>query len=248
MITERAFRAVDRFGAQMDFTVSTPTLAIENEGDRQYRIAYSQSLTQGVFPRNKMREVMRSHGMWTDEDDRIMREEVANLAILQMELEQAQLKGKHEQCLEAAKKMRKHRYRMWELFMIQQSVYMNSAEGIAELVKAEAIMAACTMIKATGQRYWATYTDFVRERDESTQSTVYIKAVEVQNGLLLEMRDTIEESHAENRYLKDAKQAMFDRDIEERVEAELASRKQKALEQADDNGTGLDNRADQPSE
>jgi hypothetical protein len=131
--------------------------------------------------------------------------------------------------------MRQHRFRMWELFMIQQSVYMNSAEGIAELVKAEAIMAACIQLKATGQRYWPTYTDFVRERDESTQSTVYVKAVEVQNQILLEMRNTIEESHPENRYLKDAKQAMFDRDIEERVEAELAARKQRALENADGN-------------
>lgn len=248
MSVERTFRAVDRFGAQMDFSVSAPTLAIENEGDRQYRIAYSKSLTEGVFPRNKMREVMRSHGMWTDEDDRVMREEVANLAILQMELEQAQLKGKQDECLEIAKKMRKHRYRMWELFMIQQSVYMNSAEGIAELVKAEAIMAACTTVKATGQRYWPTYTDFVRERDESTQSTVYIKAVQVQNQILLELRDTIEESHPENRYLKDAKKAMFDRDIEERVEVELAARKQRALEQADGNGTGLEDRATQAPE
>jgi hypothetical protein len=242
MSVDRTFRAVDRFGAQIEFVVQTPTLAIENEGDRQYRIAYSKSLAEGVYPRNKMREVMRSHGMWTDEDDRIMREEVANLAILQMELEQAQLKGKNEECLEIAKKMRRHRYRMWELFMIQQSVYMNSAEGMAELVKAEAIMAACTVLKATGQRYWPTYADFVRERDESANSTVYVKAVELQNQLLLAMRDTIEESHPENRYLKDAKQAMFDKDIEERVEAELAARKQKALDDA-----GLGNQTDQPA-
>jgi myo-inositol catabolism protein IolC len=240
MSVEKTFRAVDRFGAQLDFEVLSPTLAIENEGDRQYRIAYSKALAEGVYPRNKMREVMRSHGMWTDEDDRIMREEVANLAILQMELEQAQLKGKQDECLEIAKKMRKHRFRMWELFMIQQSVYMNSAEGIAELVKAEAVMAACTALKATGQRYWPTYAEFVRERDESSISTVYVKAVEVQNQLLLAMRDTIEDSHPENRYLKDAKQAMFDRDIEERVAVELEARKQKALETADDNG--LENR------
>ena len=245
MTVDRTFRALDRYGAHLDFELKSPTLAIENEGERQYRIAYSKALADGVFPRNKLRDVMRSHGMWTDEDDRCMREEVAHLAIFQIELEQAQLKGENDKCLEIARKMRKHRFRMWELFMIQQSVYMNSAEGIAELIKAEAVMAACTVLKSTGQRYWPNYVEFVKERDESTLSTVYIQAVEVQNNLLLEVRDSIEEGYSENRYLKDAKQAMMDRDIEERVAQELELRKQKALQEAD--GHPVDNNTDQAS-
>lgn len=234
MTVDRTFRAVDRYGAQLDFEVRTPTLAIENEGERQYRIAYTKALADGVYPRNKLKEVMKSHGMWTEEDDRSMSTEIANLAILQIELEQHQLKGEHIQCLEVAKKMRKHRFRMWELFMIQQSVYMNSAEGIAELIKSEAVMAACVMLKSTNQRYWSNYAEFVKERDESTLSTVYVQAVGIQNELLLQARDMIEDTHAENRYLKDAKQAMLERDVQERVERELEERKRKALEEADD--------------
>ena len=181
--------------------------------------------------------------MWTEEDDRAMSTEIASLAILQIELEQSQLKGENDKCIEIAKKMRKHRFRMWELFMIQQSVYMNSAEGYAELVKAETVMAACVVIKAGGTRYWPTYTEFVKERDESTVSTVYVQAVGIQNSLLLQARDMIEDTHAENRYLKDAKQAMLDRDIQERVELELEERKRKALEEAD--GTEVANKTDQ---
>lgn len=233
MTVERKFLALDRYGAQIEFELRVPTLAIENEGERQYRIAYSKALADGVYPRNKLREVMRLHNMWTDEDDRGMREEIANIAILEIELDQAQLKGESEKCIEISTKMRKHRHRMWELFMIQQSVYMNSVEGIAELVKAESIMAACTVVKATGQRYWSAYVDFVKERDDSTISTVYIRAMEIQNELLLELRNSIEGSYSENKYLKDAKQAMLDRDIEERVEQELEARKKKALDAAE---------------
>jgi hypothetical protein len=232
-MVDRIFKAIDRFGATMEFELISPTLAIENESERQYRIAYSKALAEGVYPRNKLREVMKSHNMWTEEDDRAMREEVANLAILQVDLEQNQLKGDNEKCIEIAQKMQKHRLRMWELFMIQQSVYMNSAEGFAELIKAEAIMAACVTIKASGQRYWTSYADFVRERDENSTATVYIKAVEVQNTLLLELRDSIESSHAENKYLKDAKQRAFERDVDEQIALELESRKKKALEEAD---------------
>lgn len=244
-MVERTFIAIDRYGAKLDFEVKTPTLVIENEGERQYRVAYSKALKDGVFPRNKLRDVMKSHGMWTDEDDRAMREEIAHLAIYQIELEQAQLKGENEKCIEIATKMRKHRMRMWELFMIQQSVYMNSAEGIAELIKQEAMMAACTVMKSTSQRYWPTYADFVKERDESVVSTVYVKTVEVQNELLMEARNAIEDNNPENRYLKDARQAMLDRDIEERVAQELELRKQKALENAD--GDQVENRTDQAS-
>lgn len=230
----RIFKAIDRYGAQLEFELKTPSLAIENEGERQYRIAYSKALTDGVYPRNKLREVMRLHGMWTDTDDRAMREEVANLAIFQMDLEKSQLQGDNDKCLEIAKEMHKHRSRMWELFMIQQSVYMNSAEGIAELIKAETVMAACVMVKATSQRYWPNYAEFVKERDEGVLSTVYVRSVEIQNSLLLEMRDTIEDSHPENKYLKDAKQAAFDRDVNERVAIELEARKKKALDATDD--------------
>lgn len=246
-MVDRIFKAIDRFGATMEFELVTPTLAIDNESERQYRIAYSKALAEGVYPRNKLREVMRSHNMWTDEDDQALREEVANLAILQVDLEQSQLKGENEKCIETAQKMQKHRSRMWELFMIQQSVYMNSAEGFAELIKAEAVMAACVSIKATGQRYWTSYADFVKERDENSSATVYIKAVEVQNALLLEMRDSIESTQAENKYLKDAKQRAFERDVEERVGVELEARKKKALEEADNKDGETSNKIDSPN-
>jgi|SRR5689334_4419770 len=238
MTVDRTFRAIDRHGADLEFEIKTPTLAIDNEGERQYRIAYSKAVAEGVYPRNKLREVMKHHGMWTEADDLAMREEIANLAILEIELDQANSKGENDKCIEISKKMRKHRFRMWELFMIQQSVYMNSVEGISELIKAEAVMAACVVLKATGERYWKTYADFVKERDENVRSTVYIKAVEIQNELLLEVRDTIEGSYSENRYLKDAKEAMLDRDIEERVAQELEARKKKALEEADGGQVG----------
>lgn len=229
----RIFKAFDRFGAETEFELRTPTFAIENEGERHYRVAYSQALSAGVFPRNKMREVMKRHGMWTDEDDKNLKTELAQMAILQIELEQSQQAGNQEKCVEIAQNISKCRGRMWELFMIQQSVYMNSAEGMAELVKAEAIMAACVQIKATGKKYWKNYTEFVTERDENDKSTVFAKAVEVQNEILLDIRNKIEEDQPENKYLKDIKSRMMDREIQEKVEEELNKRAAEALKKAD---------------
>lgn len=227
-MVSRTFTAVDRHGAELEFELVNPTLAHEHEGERQYRIAYSKALAAGIFPRNKLKEVMREHGMWTDEDEASMREVVTDLAILQVELEQAQLSGEDEKCLRIAKTMSEKRTRMWELFMIQQSVYMNSAEGVAEMVKTEAIMAACTVLSNTQSRYWNNYTEFVKERDEHQNATVFAEAMMVQNALLLEVRDQLEDDQPENKYLKDVQSRVLDRDIEKEVQAELHRRAEKA--------------------
>jgi hypothetical protein len=229
-MTNRTFKAVDRHGAEMEFELQIPNLSHEHEGERQYRIAYSKALAAGIFPRNKLKEVMREHGMWTEEDESAMRSVVTDLAVLQVELEDAQMKGRDEECLRIAKEMSGKRNRMWELFMIQQSVYMNSAEGVAEMVKTESIMAACTVLKANQSRYWKNYSEFVTERDEHPNATVFAEAMSVQNELLLEVRDQLEDEQPENRYLKDVQSRILDRDIEEEVQAELSRRAKKALD------------------
>ena len=232
-MTERSFKAVDRHGAEIEFQLIEPNLAIENEAERQYRISYSKALAEGVFPKEKLREIMKQYGMWTDSDDKEMKIVTSKMAIVQMELESAQRAKRTESCKKLAKELVELRQRMYQLFMIQQSVFMNSAEGIAEVSKAEAIMAACTVIKATNQRYWKDYKEYTKERDEDTRSTVYTNVVEVQTQLLDKTRESIESEYPEHQYLKDIKDMMIDREIEQEIKFELERRKSKALELVD---------------
>lgn len=237
----REFKAKDRFGADMQFTLVPPTLQIETEGERYYKIAYSQSLSQGIFPREKLRGVMKDHGMWTEEDEKKYRTIVAKIALWHAELLQFEQAGDTEKCKKIATEMDGERDKMWSLFLIQQSVFMHSAEAMAELVKTEAMMAACTRLKATGERYWKDYTEFVREKEQNLKSTVYMEVVEVQSNLLKAIREDIEGKYPESKYLKDVRESILDRAIKEDVQKEIARRKEAALE-------GLNNNAEMESE
>ena len=222
---DRTFKAKDRFGADMEFELITPNLAIEMEGERQYKIAYSKALAEGIFPREKLRQVMSNHGMWTEEDNKNYNTILAKLTILQIQLDQAETSGNDARCKEIAGEMATERENMWKLFLIQQSVFTNSAEGLAELIKTEAIMAACTVIKANKKRYWKNYTEFVQERDDNQKSTVYTNLVNLQNNILDNLRQTIESQYPEAKYL-DSDKNIVDRVIREEVKAEIAKRKE----------------------
>lgn len=228
-MVNRIFKANNRHGELVEFELKAPGLTEENEGERNYRIAYSKSLTEGIFPRQKLREVMSEHGMWTDEDERQMKKVVGKIAVLQIELARLEKEGKKDQCVSVAKEIAENRRRMWELFMVQQSVYMNSAEGIAELVKTESIMAACVIVKSTGKRYWQNYAEYVIERDSNVDSTVYSKALEIQTSLFDETRQKITEDYPEVKYGSAIKDPIVDPELEKEVLEEIRKRAEIAL-------------------
>jgi len=228
---DRNFTAIDRHGNPVEFELKPPGLSEENEGERQYRIAYSKALVEGVFPREKLREIMREHGMWTEDDDKELRKAVGKIALFQIDLKNSEAEGDQEACIDSAKGISDARRRMWELFLVQQSVYMNSAEGVAEMVKTESIMAACTILKSTDKRYWSDYAEYVRERDLNTKSTVYCKVVELQSKILDGAREGLLADYPEHQYLKSVEDRMLDRELQEEVSKELRSRATKAIDE-----------------
>lgn len=229
-MTERIFMAMDRLGNPIEFELKAPGLGEENEGERQYRIAFSKALVEGVFPKEKLRELMRDHGMWTEDDDKELKKAVGKIALFQIELKNAEAAGDDDACLDAARGIAESRNRMWELFLIQQSVYMNSAEGVAELIKTESMMAACTLVKGTKQRYWKDYKEYVTERDLNLKSTVYSHVVNVQSKILDDARNGLLDEYPERQYLKNVEDRMLDREVQEEVVKELRSRAEIAIE------------------
>jgi hypothetical protein len=222
---DKSFKAVDRYGADMEFEFIEPSLAVEREAEMQYRIAFSKALQFGILPREAMREVMRESNVWNAEDEEKMRETMMELAASQAVLETAERSNDDEACLRAATELTKKRNRMWELFIVQQSSFTNSAEGYGEVVKSESILAATTVIKATQERYWKTYAEYVEERDaENGRSTVATELMAKHNELITEARDNILEDFPERRWLKDAKDRILESAANEVAEAEMAKK------------------------
>lgn len=222
---DKTFKATDRYGAEIEFELIDPSLAVEREGEMQYRIAFSKALTLGILPKEAMREVMREQRVWDKDDEEKMKDVMLELAASQAILEAAEKVKDDTACLQAATDLTEKRNRMWELFLVQQSSFTNSAEGYAEVVKGESIMAATTVIHATQQRYWPTYTEYVEEREAiNGRSSVVTILLEKHNDLITEARDNILDDFPERRWLKDAKGRILEDAATEVAETALAER------------------------
>ncbi len=199
----RVFKAVDRHGAEMEFELLEPTLQHESRADMERLKAYSAALNEGILPRAAMQELLREHGIWDDESEDNLTKVVKRVALLEHSLETQTRQGKTEECTNTAGDLSKARLDMFRQFMVQQTVLTNSCEGYAEAIKLDAMMAFCTVVKATQQPYWETYKAYVEERDFNTKSTVAMEAQVKQSAILEGERDKIVAEYPEQKWLKD---------------------------------------------
>jgi hypothetical protein len=199
---KNVFKAMDRFGNETEFEVVKKTAAAEREIDMQYRIAFNEALKYGLMPREKMRSIMSDREMWSEADETELKNVLARLAMGQTNLHVLENSGKKDECIKVAEEMFSDRNKMWQLLMIQQSAFVNSAEGMAETIKYEATMCATLVVKATGARYWKTYSDYVTERDENETSTVIENLQKAYTVLGIEERDELLSEYPERKWVK----------------------------------------------
>lgn len=221
------FKAIDRYGAELDFEFIVPTMAIEQESQMNYRIAYGKALSLGILPREKMREIMRENNIWDDSQDNELKEIIRSIAELEVKMQHVMTAGNDKECNNIAGQLAEKRNRMWSLYMVSQMPIINSCEGYAEVIKQESEMAACVRIKANGQRYWTDYKHYVLERDENTKSTVPQKAMEIQANIMEERRQDIVNAYPEAKWLETIKNALFAKKAASVAEEKVKSNKKK---------------------
>lgn len=173
------FVAKDRYGSETEFELVEPNSQAETEAEMRYRVAYSAALREGILPRESMREMLKEQGIWTEANEKEYNSVLIGIARSTEELDRLVKSGDIANGRDVASKLAKDRTRMYELFAVQQSSFLNSCEGYAELVKTESLRAACVVIKANGERYWKTYADYVMERDENPDANVAEQMAEV---------------------------------------------------------------------
>ncbi len=180
----KTFKAKDRYGAETEFCIADTGILESNEADLNYKIAFSKALTAGILTRDRMIEEMRINNIWNDE----LQTELENLS---KEIALLEFKFNREKTAELADKLVKSRERLWTLIGIQQGPLINSCEGMAELIRQDALMAARVRIKANNQRYWKNYSEFIKERDSEVESDVINKLMMLQTEEMNEKRNKI---------------------------------------------------------
>ena len=225
---DRTFKAIDRHGAEMEFELIQANDLLERESEMEYRKAYSAAIKEGILPREKMREIFKENGIWTQEDEDEFVQLVRNISALNIKLDNAVKQGQDDECIKLAGEMSKLRIKMLQLFTIQQSAYMQSCEGYAEIVRLEALMASCVVIKANKQRYWKNYKDYVIERDSNMRSTVPTQALLTNNSFLEARRDEAIAEYPEQKWLKALQQDIITKATED-AKVKMNERLQGAL-------------------
>lgn len=238
----KTFKAKDRFGAETEFVLKEAGMKELTEADIIYRVAYSQSLKDGILPREKMKDLMRQYEIWSEEDDKALQTTIKEIAKLELSLKESESRGDKDKCIELSEAINLARVKMWKLFLIQQNTYTHSCEGYADTVKQEALMASCVIVKANNVRYWKNYKEYVVERDENTSSAVAIKAMGMLTDVLNSNKDNMLESLPESKWLKEAKKKMLEEEIA-KAQAELQERVEHATKGLG-SGTAESNPAD----
>jgi hypothetical protein len=225
------FKATDRFGNETEFEVIDPTVAVEREADMQYRIAFNEALKHGLMPREKMRTIMSDQEIWAADDEDKLKNVLARLAMGQVSLATLEAAGKTDECIKVAEQMFKDRNEMWQLLMIQQSAFVNSAEGMAETIKYDATMCGTLVIRATGTKYWKNYKEYVIERDENEQSTVIDNLESVYTSIEIAKRDEMLSVYPERKWVTDRTEEILadDDKIQEEASKVVKKRRKKAV-------------------
>ncbi len=223
----RTFKAKDRFGNETEFELVASTQSVETKGEMEYRKAYNIALAEGLMPRDKMRSVMKEHGIWTDDDDTELTKLMKLIGNQEVKLSRFRTEGNQDKCAIVAKNLLSNRRKMMELINIQSSAYSNSCEGMAEAIRIEALMAFCVKVKATDQPYWESYSDYVSERDENTDADVVSKVIDVQVSLRAESYKETLNSFPEHEWLSEARDALIKQSAASAAKI-LAERKKKA--------------------
>lgn len=171
-MVDKTFKAIDRFGTETEFVLKDPGILETNEADMQYKVAYSKALQAGIMPRDRMVDEIRKQGIWSDDYSQELSSLSKKIAILEYEFNKLKESEDVQKISEKALDLSKSRNRAWELITIQQGPLANSCDGIAEVIRQEALLASCVRIKANNQRYWKNYASYVEERDSDSKSTV----------------------------------------------------------------------------
>ncbi len=212
------FKSIDRYGAEIEFEVVDPTHKEENKADIHYRVAFSQAIKHGIMTREKMRKLLEDNSEWSKDDQANLRDKIQVVVRLEANLDKASKTG--DNCTKIAGKLFEARADMMTLYMIQQTPLANSAEAYAELIKQESLMASCTLIKASKEKYWKEYRDYVLERDGNSQSTVVTNLLESRSKVMeAESHDMIQ-GYPEFQWLKDVEEKLAEEEIAEMLNKE----------------------------
>lgn len=183
-------------GEEKTFTVRSPSLNDQREGQKAYNQAFTDAIKSKSVVRAKMDDLLEEQGLWNAEKQ-------AEYTKLQQELLDGERKlAKGGFALSEAKKlaikMRSVRNQIRELISVRTSLDNHSAEGQADNARFNYLVSVCVVYKENDKQYFASLEDYMERIDDPVAITGAQKLANMIYGL----DNNFEKNLPENKFLK----------------------------------------------
>ena len=164
-------------GQEVRLKLKEETLDIERKCDAEYHLAYTELMQKGIMPRATLERYMQEKQIWTQDDEKKLRDLQSQIVKLQMQLEDSKT---HDAGLTIAKAMGDLRGQCLRLVEVKANVLSNSCESLADQIRRDAYLAYATVYADTGKAVFKDYADFLRRASDNEQVVTDARQVMLQ--------------------------------------------------------------------
>jgi len=183
-------------GEEKSFTVRSPSLVDQREGQKVYNQAFTDAIKSKSVVRAKMDDLLKEQGLWNEEKQK-------EYADLQKELLEGERKlAKGGIALSDAKKialrMKEVRNRIRELISVRTSLDNHSAEGQADNARFNYLVSVCVVYKDNDKKYFESLEDYMGRADDP----VALSGAQKLANMIYGLDNNFEKNLPENKFLK----------------------------------------------
>lgn len=183
-------------GEEKTFTVRSPSLADQREGQKVYNQAFTDAIKSKSVVRAKMDDLLEDQGLWNAEKQ-------AEYTRLQQELLDGEKKlAKGGFALSDAKKlaikMREVRNKIRELISVRTSLDNHSAEGQADNARFNYLVSVCVVYKDNDKKYFESLEDYTNRIDDP----VALSGAQKLANMIYGLDNNFEKNLPENKFLR----------------------------------------------
>jgi hypothetical protein len=183
-------------GEEKTFTVRSPSLVDQREGQKVYNQAFTDAIKSKSVVRAKMDDLLEDQGLWNAEKQ----QEYSSLQKELLEGERKLAKGGF--ALSEAKKlairMREVRNKIRELISVRTSLDNHSAEGQADNARFNYLVSACVVYKDSDKKYFESLEDYMNRIDDP----VALAGAQKLANMIYGLDNNFEKNLPENKFLK----------------------------------------------
>ena len=183
-------------GEEKTFTVRSPSLVDQREGQKVYNQAFTDAIKSKSVVRAKMDDLLEDQGLWNAEKQ----QEYSSLQKELLEGERKLAKGGFalSEAKKLAVRMREVRNKIRELISVRTSLDNHSAEGQADNARFNYLVSACVVYKDSDKKYFESLEDYMNRIDDP----VALAGAQKLANMIYGLDNNFEKNLPENKFLK----------------------------------------------